>query len=267
MGVLQVNKSFGIMSSMIYKQRTTNNITEIVVLCMNNLKVSKYFLHMLYENTIGFDLVMIDNNSNDGTQDYLKEFADSHTNMTLVLNDENKGVIGGRNQGYEIINQLPTFPENILFLDNDQFVQKDWLPIHMSVLNRGYAVVGVEAWQINRGLYPSLKINSLNQWYSYVGCGGMIVKKKIIDEIGLFDSIYNPAYFEDPDFNFRIHEKGYQIGWNFVAEKYIKHLPHQTLGFQKNKNQIFLNSHNKFKEKWKNKHIPQIYQVDLPEFH
>jgi GT2 family glycosyltransferase len=54
--------------------------------------------------------------------------------------------------------------------------------------------------------------------------GGMMIKKEVVEEIGLFDPQFNPKYFEDPDFCFRAIRKGYKIGW--CVDYVIEHQKH-----------------------------------------
>ena len=237
---------------------------DLVVLSHNGLEVTKHFLDLLYQNTKMDDwhLIMIDNGSTDGTPDYLKKEANLHKNMSLFLVDQNTGVIGGRNLGYEIV--AKTLPRDlkkyIMFLDNDQYVQPGWLSDHIDFLNRGYDMVGVEAWQLNGRFIPVRHISHIKEHFSYVGCGGMIIKREVTDKIGMFDERFNPSYFEDPDYNFQAYKEGFKIGWNYKAK--IIHMPHQTLGKlgQKEKHQRFVSSLMKMRDKWKGFTPPRLYQ-------
>ena len=110
------------------------------------------------------------------------------------------------------------------------------------------------------------KIEDIRDYFTYVGCGGMLMKRKIPEKIGVFDPIFNPAYFEDPDFCFKSHYAGFKIGWNIAAK--IVHLPHQTLGKvnQKDKINQFTSSLKKFRNKWKGAKLPIMYQKKLKQF-
>jgi GT2 family glycosyltransferase len=204
---------------------------DIILLSFNGLDISKTFLNCLYENTseADFNLIWIDNGSTDGTPCFLQEFSANRHNMALVLNEKNAGVIDGRNQGFAMLQELLAVQsEYIICLDNDQFVREDWLEHHFKVLQRGYDLVGVEAWQMSRTFLPIRKIERVGEWFNYVGCGGCLISRKVTDKIGLYDPRFNPSYFEDPDFCFSAVEAGFKIGWNDKAK--ITHLPHQTLG-------------------------------------
>lgn len=241
-----------------------NKAIDIIVLTMNNEDIISRFLSNLYENTVNFNLIVIDNGSVDKTAEIIHSVTYMHDNITFVLNSENAGVIGGRNQGYQIQKKLTDRSRYMMFLDSDQFVQEGWMDNYLFMLDNGYDIVGYESWQMNKVLFPSKRNNSLTDWFSYVGCGGMAMNVEVPDKIGMFDTRYNPAYFEDPDFNFRAIDNGYIIGWNINSK--IIHLPHQTLGNMKEKNEMFKNSYLLFQNKWKGRHAPKIYQEKLDIF-
>ena len=235
--------------------------TTIVVLSYNGKELTKKFLELLFEHTKSFKLIMIDNGSVDGTAEYLSnEALLSKSYTTLVLNEENLGVIGGRNMGYTLFQSDPT--DYLCFLDNDQFVRKDWLEQYHDFMETGkYDIIGADAWLMNSSYKPVYNCKKAGDAYSYVGCGGMMIKKKVLDAIGLFDEQFNPAYFEDPDFNFRARQSGFSIGWNHFAK--IEHLPHQTLGKSKDRMVYFAQSYEKFRNKWKGIEILPMRQKPI----
>lgn len=241
---------------------------DIILLSYNGKEVSRTFLDRMYENTAeqDFNLIWIDNGSSDGTVELLQQFCDSHRNMALVLNEQNAGVIDGRNQGYQMLYDLtPDNADHLMFLDNDQYVREGWLDHHFSVLNNRYDMVGVEAWQMSRTFLPIRKIERAGEWFNYVGCGGSLISRKITDKIGMYDPQFNPSYFEDPDFCFRAVAEGFKIGWNIKAR--ITHLPHQTLGkLGAEKEKRFISSLLKFRAKWTGKEAPRLCQSHIPEF-
>ena len=88
------------------------------------------------------------------------------------------------------------------------------------------------------------------------------MRGELPERLGMFDERFNPAYFEDPDFCFRIMDDEGRLAWNYKAR--IVHLPHQTLGKNSKKMEIFKNSYSEFCTKWaKRKFRPQ--RQDLVE--
>lgn len=224
--------------------------TTVVVLSYNGKEITEKFLELFASNTKSqsYNLIMIDNGSTDGTSEFLSSyFSDKKENITLVLNKENLGVIGGRNMGYALFLSDPT--EYLCFLDNDQFVRQGWLEQYQEFMSKNnYDLVGADAWLMDSSFMPRYNCKKTGEPFTYVGCGGMMCKKEVVDKIGMFDEQFNPAYFEDPDFNFRARKAGFKIGWNSLAK--IEHMPHQTLGKNKDRMKIFSESYSKFKTKW-----------------
>jgi hypothetical protein len=250
----------------IIKSYDKNALVDIIVLSHNGLKTTQEFLTHLYHNTLQnmFHLIMVDNGSTDDTPVFLKDCLDVYPNMSLILNKNNDGVIGGRNLGYNF-SEIYRKNKNpyLMFLDNDQYVQEGWLEQHFHVLNMGYDLISVEAWQMNGLFMPIQKNTNTKQLFSYVGAGGMLLKREVSDKIGMFDERFNPAYFEDPDINFRAIDAGFKIGWNYKAK--IVHMPHQTLGKlnHSDKTNIFTNSMKKFQQKWKGRSVPHMFMKEI----
>lgn len=236
-------------------------LVDIICLVHNRLPITKKFVHYIFQNTSNFRLIFIDNGSSDKTPEYLKQGV-LDKKWDVVSSAKNLGVIGGRNLGAQHVTS-----DYFLNIDNDQFVKKGWLDGLFNLMNKGYDIVGPEAWQLlppkssgamvmggkiipDRSYFPFKHCEKLNDKFSYIGCGGMLIKKKVYDDIGLFDERYSPAYYEDPDFCWRAIKAGYKLGWKYNCP--IIHLAHQTFNNQAlfQKNEQFMKSWLKFREKW-----------------
>lgn len=240
-------------------------LVDMIVLSHNGNSVSRDFLKFFAKNTPKkkVHLLWVDNNSTDDTIDILSRFSQEYRYMSVMVNSENLGVIGGRNVGYFFAQKRDKRGKYVMFLDNDQFVQPNWINQHVDFLESGYDVIGVEAWQMNNHFLPIKKINHIKEFFTYVGCGGMLMEYNVPENIGIFDMRFNPSYFEDPDFIFKCHNADYRIGWNYKAK--MVHLPHQTLGKldQKEKAERFGKSLRLFREKWKGYKPPRFYQKPI----
>lgn len=236
---------------------------EILLLTYNEIENTKKCIGSLYEHTSNFTLNILDNHSTDGTVEYLKELADSNENVSLDLMEENIGVVEGRNRlyyshrtyrehgeiaYYKIDGEVVLSPAYIMFLDNDQFVQHAWKEVYLSIMDDGYDIVGSEAWTMNR-FRPYRKCVKPTEKFNYVGCGGMMIRHKVIYDIGLFDENFSPMYFEDPDFCFRAFKVGYEIAWRPF---FIRHKPHKLLKKEEgvNRSLCFQKSAERFKKKY-----------------
>jgi GT2 family glycosyltransferase len=240
------------------RYKTGQDLTSIAIILLtyNGLKYTKKCIKNLIDYTDNFNLIIVDNNSTDGTVEYLKSISDQHSNITLELLDKNIGVIKGRNLGYRISIESNTGIQYVMFIDNDQFVSESWQDVYLNIMREGFDIVGSEAWKMDRRtMFPKCRCTSLGEEFSYVGAGGMMIKHDVIKNIGMFDERFSPMYFEDPSFCFDAFKEGYSIIWRPF---FIDHMQHNLLkkeGEDRRK-EYFFNSHKKFVEKYINLYLP-----------
>ena len=224
----------------------------IGVLHHNSPQLILRFLKAIYDYTEGFYLLILDNKSVDNSVDVMREFLSDKGDHKLLLGPSNLGVIGGRNVLFKYFHEKLDY-DSLLILDNDQIVQDGWQKQYMDFKGSGnYDIIGVEGWQLRPGtFFPYRKCTRHGDFFNYVGCGGMMISREVVEKIGYFDDQFNPYYFEDPDYAMRAGEEGFKLGWN--SKNRILHLAHQTIGLKGDKKTQFDKSHRLFMEKWKHK--------------
>lgn len=224
-----------------------NPMTDIILLTYNNVNLLDKFFNCIYKNTKDFNLIIVDNNSKDNSVDFIKKQQKKESNITLIEEQTNLGVAGGRNRGIK-----EGKAEYVICLDSDQFVGPNWLDELFIFIEKGFDYVGVDAWLLNnpkhpRPYFPFKRIESPYHKFSYVGGGGCLMKRGIFEELGFYDEQFNPMYFEDPDAIYKALKSGYRIGCHFKHK--IFHMQSKTkLDFSR-QNQ-FQVSYKKFKDKW-----------------
>jgi O-antigen biosynthesis protein len=224
-------------------------LTDIVVLTHNHRRITERCVEFLYKNTSNFNLIIVDNNSSDNTVSYLKAIKES--NFTLIKNGTNRGVAGGRNDGIKA-----SKAEYVICLDNDQYVNSGWLDSIFAILEKGFDSIGLDAWVLTppnfrqRAYFPKKHCQTKFDKPTYVGGGGHLIPRKILEEFNFFDENYSPFFYEDSDLCFSMLKKGYRITWHYNNR--VLHLGHQTGNKQRDFSLMdqFKKSYSYFVNKW-----------------
>ncbi|WP_102275743.1 glycosyltransferase [Cytobacillus massiliigabonensis] len=245
--------------------------TSIIILTHNQLDMTIRCLESIRSNTSEeIELIVIDNASTDGTIHYLKEQKD----IKAIFNSENAGFPRGCNQG---VNHASG--ENILFLNNDTVVTPNWLENMLRVLysNEKIGMVGPVS---NFCAYPQqvpVTYNGIHeieefaqkreqaykgQSLPYPRLVGfcLLIKKIVLDEIGLFDERFGLGNFEDDDLCLRAKMKGFEL--MIALDSFVHHEGHATFSQTGIDLEGLLNENwNKAREKWGN----DIYSLLLDQ--
>lgn len=235
--------------------------TSIIILTYNNLEYTKMCIQSIrdFVDMENNEIIVVDNNSQDGTQEWLKEQKD----LKCIVNKENKGFPGGCNQGILLANK----ENDIFLLNNDTILMVNSLfNLKMGLYKNKYiGAVGAISnsvsyyQQINIGndKYEdycnfALKNNIVNddlyeERMKLIGFA-MLIKREAIDKVGLLDERFAPGNFEDDDYSLRIIQEGYRL--LLCKDSFIYHFG--STSFKENKlfNNILIENSKKFKEKW-----------------
>jgi GT2 family glycosyltransferase len=171
----------------------------LVIPTFNQYNITKDTINKLKEQTIEFDIVIVDNASNDNTyENFIKEFSD----ITLLLATENYGGAGGLFLGekYAYDKQY----EYIILSDNDAIpIDNDLIESIVDLSDKNTIVDFInDADEYN----PSLKI-------FHYGC----YHREIITKIGFIDyKLF--IYGDDVEYSLRLESN--QIKRTFVEKRY-----------------------------------------------
>ena len=191
---------------------------DIVMAVWNNLGLTKSCVDSIIRNTdADYRLVIIDNASNDETRKYLENIRDHEgPRVLLIRNGNNLGFIKAVNQGM----RLSDAPY-ICVINNDTIVTKGWLGEMIRVAQNSPKIGLINPSSNTLGQKPENKESaeayaerlkkeaaSSTEIGSAIGfC--MLIKKEVIDKIGVFDEIYGMGNFEDTDYSRRAIKEGY----------------------------------------------------------
>jgi len=128
-----------------------NPQVSIVIPVYNNWKYTEKCLRILLQenkNQTTFEIIVVDNASEDDTSKKIIDLMKKHTNLRLISNDENEGFAHACNQGAR-----EAKGDFVLFLNNDTEPIGDWLD-KMVEAARLYNNVGAVGAKL---LYPDTK--------------------------------------------------------------------------------------------------------------
>ncbi|MDK2798758.1 MAG: hypothetical protein PWP27_510 [Clostridiales bacterium] len=197
--------------------------TSIIILTHNQLEYTKMCIDSIREFTAKdmYQIIVVDNHSTDGTIEWLKEQKD----IQVILNDENLGFPKGCNQGIEAATGT-----DVLLLNNDVIVTQHWLENLNKCLYSSEDIGAVSAvtnyssyYQTIPATYSNINemhafaqkhnISNPEQWDERIKLVAfcMLIKREVIEKIGLLDERFSPGNYEDDDYSFRMKKAGYKL--------------------------------------------------------
>lgn len=213
----------------------------IIILTWNSLGLLKRCVSSIEANTAlrDYEVIIIDNNSKDGTDEFLKGKENSN-GYRFILNSRNRGVGPARNQGIRLATG-----KYILILDVDTIATPRAIDKLVDYLDQNpkCGLVAAKLTDIDSNLqftcrkYPTIASKFLRRipckwaqklldeeemrdWdhtsireVDYVIGACQLIRKSIVEKIGLLDEniFYGP---EDIDFCLRIWQAGYKVVYN-----------------------------------------------------
>jgi len=242
--------------------------TSIIILTYNNLAYNKGVLESIrrYTKPETYEVVMVDNLSTDGTREWLKEQLD----IKVILNDENAGFPKGCNIGIAAAEES----NDILLLNNDIEVTHNWLENLQIALysdSKIGAVQGLDAHHFRDTLnekgetidFAAKDTSAIHQfaihnnksdsshwkYTNFLTGYCFLIKRNVLNRVGLLDERFSPGNFEDDDLSCRILAAGYYLLRCYDC--FIHHFGSQS--FRKDESKywklIDINS-KKFIDKW-----------------
>ena len=250
----------------------TYNACEYVKRCVDSIK--KY--------TKSYNLIIIDNNSDFETKNYLSTIKDAK----IIFNDKNNGFGYANNQGIQASNS-----KYVCMLNSDTIVTENWLENLITVLEQTEAgMVGpITNYVSNECQKADLSYNHLvsnnddskihkyakNKFdlhgHAYIKTNRLIgfcllSKRETLQKTGLFDDRFYPGCFEDDDLCLRMIERGYELYcasgifiYHFGGESFNKKFKTKT------HSETLKTNEERYNQKWYNsQRIKSIYTVKKP---
>jgi len=237
----------------------------IILVTYNNLTLTRQCIESLLRNTThpNYEIIIIDNLSSDGSQDYLRQLAYHEQRIKIVLNSTNRGFAAANNQGI-----LLSTGSVIVLLNNDTVVPRGWLWQHICHLKdpevglvgprtnycKGEAKIDVP--YRNLTMMEVFAAEYMQHHYrENFAIGTLImfcvaIRKDIIDIVGLLDEEFGIGMYEDDDYSERVRKAGYKVVCaqdifiHHHGNAAFKKIPSQEYQALLNKNRLY------FEQKW-----------------
>jgi len=218
-------------------KRHDHGLTSIVIVTFNQLAYTRMCLESIrFLTDEPYELIIVDNASTDGTVEYLRSCSD----VKLIENAENRGFPSAANQG-----MLASRGQQVLFLNNDIIATTGWLKRLLSALHSDPRVglVGpcsnyvsgpqqvepayhdlacLDGWAWEHGKQKNGHCEEVDRLVGFC----LLVRREVLDTIGLFDERFGIGNFEDDD----LCHRAIAAGWRAVIARdaYIHHFGHRS---------------------------------------
>lgn len=235
------------------------NGIEFLKTCLESLKLQNYVA----------ETIIVDNGSNDGSVDYIKQ---NYPEIQIIENKKNLGFASAVNQGIKTSKS-----EYVFLLNNDIELEPDCISNLLKCIENDKSIFAVSSKMIQHN--DRNKIDDAGDEYNILGwtkrvgygkstdlynqkreifsacAGAALYKKNILDEIGYFDEKFF-AYLEDLDISYRARIHGYQI--HYCPQAIVYHIGSGTSGSRYNEFKIKLSARNNIYVPYKNMPWPQL---------
>ena len=212
----------------------------VIVSAYNRLEVLKMCLSALMHQTIelnNYEIIIVDDSSNDGTQEYFEKINPVESNIKYIRHHVNQGLASARNSGIKSARG-----EYIIFLDCDiipepDFIEK-FLSYHAQFPDEKIVVIGNLSFYKNltdnnnigyfaqsrylgfRTGREKAKIDYLNLSPRYFAGGIASIPYSTVMEVGLFDSTFKYYGGEDTDYGIRLGNHGVRLVFGTSVKAY-----------------------------------------------
>ncbi|UVI28613.1 glycosyltransferase family 2 protein [Paenibacillus spongiae] len=197
--------------------------TSIIIPTYNQLRYVKECIESIARYTSEpYELIVIDNASDDGTSAYLKSAGGG---LRFQINNENKGFAGAVNQGLMLARGT-----TLMILNNDSVVTPDWLSNLLTCLhsNPHYGIVGpvtnyISGDQLIETSYSNIEEmqqfsrtfnrSDASRWVVTGRLTGfcMLFRREDFRRLGYFDEGFEIGNCEDDDYGLRARLLGMQL--------------------------------------------------------
>ena len=245
----------------------------VIIPNYNGINFLDEFLKSLKKQDSYFNVIIIDNGSDDGSLEFIK---DNYPEFTLIENKDNLGFSAAVNQGIKAATT-----DYILLLNNDVVLELDCISQLLNCIETNPTIFAVASKMIQYG--DRSKLDDVGDEYSLLGwtkkvgdgkssklymskreifsacAGAAVYRRNVFDSIGFFDENFF-AYMEDVDIGYRARIHGYKCV--YCPDAVVYHHGSGSSGSRYNEFKIRLAARNNVYVPYKNMPWPQ-YLVNI----
>jgi GT2 family glycosyltransferase/glycosyltransferase involved in cell wall biosynthesis len=209
-------------------------VASIVIPVHNQSELTELCLSTIERCTtdIAHEVVVIDNGSTDGT----KEVLAKHPSVRVIRNKKNKGVGPAWNQGIKAAKG-----RFIAVINNDVVVTEGWLSRLVAGFDMDHEV-GIICPRFTHHEMPpdfeavasavaaeppALSYEMQPDAYHLLVGFAYVLKREVVDKVGLFDEDFEMMLYEDQDYQDRVLEAGFKIA--SVSNVLVHHFQSATV--------------------------------------
>ncbi|PYS62440.1 MAG: glycosyl transferase family 1, partial [Acidobacteria bacterium] len=248
----------------------------IIVVTYNNLELNRLCLESIYARTEwpNFEVIVVDNNSTDGTREYLKEAEENFPNLRVVLNDSNLGFAAANNIGLR-----QATGDYLVLLNNDTIVTRGWLstlirhlqadvsigligPVTNNIGNEAKVDVGysdpedMPAWAASFVREHDGQVFSIPMLAMFC----LAMRRDVFEKVGWLDEQFGIGLFEDDDYTHRVKTNGFRIVC--AADAFVHHFGQaafKKLVANGEYQELFDENRRRYERKWNIEWVPHQY--------
>jgi len=216
-----INKNFKEISTI---KANSSRYINIVMTTYNRIDFTRQAISSILRTADWpYRLTVIDNGSEDGTQEFLKELKRKGLIDTLILNPTNIGIAKAANQGW-LVEPKAAYT---LKYDNDiVMIRKNWLSEMVRIIDT-IPALGAVAYNFEPQSYPVIEANGVKVRVKLNGnLGGacILIPHSVHKSLGFWSEDYGFYGEEDADYCYRITKYGLLLGYMEDEDAGI-HLP------------------------------------------
>jgi glycosyltransferase involved in cell wall biosynthesis len=250
------------------------HLASIIIPCWNQLEFTRHCIAAVVRHTRApWELIVVNNGSTDGTEDYLSGVQDAApVPVTVIGNAENRGFPAAINQGLEAARG-----EYLVLLNNDVVVTDDWLDQLIALANakadpdeRAESVIGLVGPMSNYAAPPQLvedvpytdlkdmpafarrwREQQRGKWLRVRKLSGfcLLMKRAVYDAVGGLDERFGMGFFDDDDLAERARQAGFSLA--VARDLFVHHFGSRTfVGNGVDAEKLLNENAQRFADKW-----------------